>query len=147
MIENLKIKRDELFEVWSFLKHNVHPDFYLTENDSRVLITEYSYFKRLIKQSHFIFVSKELNEVNGIIMLWKGLGGGKKRSYVKINAVDGNITRKLITVLLWHSNKNLHLKMGKYSPYLRLFREKNFSFVGGRGRELLLVFKNHKRIS
>ena len=131
----------ELFELWDFLKHNVHQDFYLTEDNRRIYITEYNIFKKLIEQSYLIFVSRELGEVDGVIMIWKSRDKNIKRNYVKISSKDGSIANKLITILLWNHNKDLYLKMNKYSPYLDIFKQKNFYFRGDRGREVLLVFR------
>ena len=143
MIENLKHKKMELFELWDFLKHNVHQDFYLTENNRRIYVTEYNVFKKLIKQSYLIFVSRELSEVNGVIMVWKSGDKNIKRNFVKISYKDGNVANILITCLLWNSGHNdLYLKMNKYSPYLNVFKQKNFYFRGDRGREILLVFRH-----
>ncbi len=144
MVQPLKIKKSDLFELWYFLKHNVHPDFYLTENQKRVFITEYKIFRKILRQSHSILVSENKGRVEGVIMLWKAVGGDKKRTYVKINAISENIANKLLTVLLWDCNNVIYIKIKKYSPYLNLFKEKNFFFAGGRGRELLLCYK--KRI-
>lgn len=141
MIENLKYKKMELFELWDFLKHNVHQDFYLTEDNRRIYITQFDIFKKLIKQSYLIFVSREFGEVNGVIMVWRSRDKNIKRNYVKISSKDGNIANKLITILLWNHNKDLYLKMNKYSPYLNIFKQKNFYFRGDRGREVLLIFR------
>ena len=139
----------ELFELWDFLKHNVHQDFYLTEDNRRIYITQFDIFKKLIKQSYLIFVSREFGEVDGVIMIWKSRDKNVKRNYIKISSKDGNIANKLITILLWNSGRDdLYLKMNKYSPYLRVFKQKNFYFRGDRGREVLLCYryKNYDKI-
>ncbi len=145
MIQNLKKTNNDLFSLWNFLKHNVHSDFYLTENNRRVFITDYKSFKRILSQSHSIFVSKEGSDINGIIMLWKGSGGSTQRCYIKINAINENIADKLLTVLLWDTNKEIYIKIKKFSPYLPVFRDKRFNFLGGRGKELLLVYKKRDK--
>lgn len=135
------LKKKNLFNLWFYLKHKVHPDFYITEDNKRVLITEYSIFRRLLNQSHMILINKENNDINGVVMLWKGLGSDKKRSYIKINSLDESVARKLITVLLWNINENIYVKVKNYSPYIRLFKEKRFWFLGSRGKEFLLMYK------
>lgn len=146
MIEFLNKKKcSDLISVWDFLKRHVHPDFYLTENNQRMFITDYNSFKKLLKQSHNVLFSKEKGDVNGVVLIWKGIGEGVKRNYIKINAIDKKIADKLLSILLWNFNKDLYVKVKKGSIYLSVFKNKNFIFLGGRGRELLLFHKIDKK--
>jgi len=145
LISPLKYNKNNLDELGYFLKCNVHSDFYLTEDNKRVFITDHNSYRKILKQSHSVLVSREASSVDGVIMLWKGTGGAKQRCYLKINAKDMKIADKLLTVLLWDCNKNIYVKIKKHSPYLKIFREKRFSFAGGRGRELLLVYRKREK--
>jgi hypothetical protein len=129
--------------LWYYLKHHVHPDFYWTEQNKRVFVTEFKYLIKLLKQSHTILISRN-GDVNGIIMIWKGQGGDVKRNYIKINGENNRIINNLISVLLWNFEKDLYIKIKKYSDYINVFREKNFIFAGGRGREILLKYKKRE---
>jgi hypothetical protein len=141
MVRYLKHKNiSDLSSLWLFLKSHVDPDFYLTEDNRRVFITTFLTLKRLLRQSHELLVSNEDGGIDGIIMLWKGISKHSTRKYIKINAKNESVAKKLLTVLLWkHSNQDLYIKINKQSPFIRTFKAKSFSFLGGRGKELLLV--------
>jgi len=138
-------KTKDLSNVFYFLKRNVHPDFYLTKNNERIYITEYRYFKELLNQSSLVLISEEGSEIEGVVLIWKGFGGNKDRKYVKINAINNNIANKLLTVLLWNCNFDLYTKIKKYSSYIQPFKDKNFIFIGGRGKEILLEYKYRRK--
>jgi hypothetical protein len=145
LIYQAKNKLSDYLNIWDFIKRNVHPDFYLTSDNKRVFITEGSTFKQLMKESNCIFYSKEKSDIDGVIMLWSGKGDTVKRNYIKINAKNNNIADRLLTILLWNTGKDLYVKIKKYSPHLQVFKDKNFQFVGGRGKEMLLVHKKRER--
>ena len=87
-----------------------------------------------------IIISKE-KDIEGVILIWKGVGGKVSRNYVKVNAVNRWIATKLLTVLLWERLGDLYAKIKKNSNYLKIFKEKLFGFAGYRGEELLLYRK------
>jgi len=147
VIRHLKYKNiNELIELWLFLKFHVHPDFYLTQDNKRVFITEFKILKKLLEQSHEILISSDNGNIDGIILIWYGVAKDTKRKYIKINAKNEKIALKLLTVLLWnYLNSDLFIKINKQSSFIQVFRNKNFNFLGGRGREILLRHsKNNK---
>ena len=144
LVTNFNYSENEFADLWLYLKHHVHPDFYLTENNRRVFITDIKSLKRFINQSSDILVSRN-KEIDGVIALWKGLGGITKRKYIKINSVSSSISDKLLTSIIWNTNYDLYMKIKKDSPYLNTFRRKRFDFVGGRGQELLLIKKKEDK--
>lgn len=143
MINFLK-KKKHLLPLWSFLKTHVHPDFYLTKDNKRLFITELKDFKQLLSQSYNVLVHED-NDINGIVMIWSGSGGDKKRCYVKLNAIDSRVADRLLTVLLWYTNTDLFVKVKKGSQFLNVFRDKNFRFAHGRGKEILLIYKYREK--
>ena len=142
---NFLKKKKHLISLWSFLKTHVHPDFYLTKDNRRLFITQLKDFKQLLSQSNNVFVHDDVGEINGIVMIWAGSGGDTKRRYVKINASDARVADRLLTVLLWHTNTDLYVKIKKGSPFIDVFRGKNFRFAHGRGKEVLLIYKHRER--
>ena len=144
MIKTITHKSKDITNVWDYLKHNITPDFYVTENRERLFITDFINFKKLLNQSSFILINKEI-DVDGVLMIWQGVYNDIKRNYIKISAKNVNIARKLLTGLLWSFNCDLYVKIKKDSDFLIIFREKNFNFLAGRGNELLLYKRKIKR--
>jgi len=144
LVRFLKNTQKDIVNVWAFVSSNVHPDFYITENNQRIYITSFSILKKLLKQSHTIIVSENQCSIDGIIMIWKGTGEKIKRNYIKFSAKDVSILDKLITFLSWNFTKDIYIKIKKHSHSCQKFQDKNFRFVGGRGREILLVRRRNK---
>ena len=74
------------------------------------------------------------------IALWKSIGNGIVRYYIKQNSLNEKIADKLITVLLWNNNKDLYIKMKKSSKFYKVYRNKHFNFKGDRGTQTLLIY-------
>jgi len=129
-------KKDFLF-LLDFIKTNKF-DFYFTENNIRVNIDNDDNLNKLLKVSKEIYVSKEGEDILGIILLWESKGADKSRFYIKIAAKDNNIAHKLLTMLLWNTTKDLYIKINKYSKFLEVFKNKGFRFIGNRGKEILM---------
>jgi len=121
-------------------KHSNY-DFYFTEDNSRIYISDEPSLKKLFKNTNNIFVLKERGEYKGIILVWKSIGGELTRYYVKLCCDTASTAEKLLTVLLWNINKELYIKLRKDSEYLEVFRKKGFKFKGGRGIQVLLSRK------
>lgn len=133
-----------LSDVMAFVKDNKDIDFYFTQNNSRVYIENKYQLKQFIKESSFPFVLYDKGSIIGIILLWKSLGNGLLRHYVKINAINSKIAEDLITILLWHVDKDLFVKINKNSIFFKSFQKKGFKFIGDRGKESLLLFPKEK---
>lgn len=141
MIEEYKPKH--FFDVLSFILDNVNNDFFITENNERVVIRDSKTLKRLIKQSSRMYVDIDSGDVRGIIALWRGLGS--KRFFVKLNCADTKSANRLVTMVVWNDNKDLYIKIKKDSDCVKVFREKKFDFFGNRGNEILLRNDNTGR--
>ena len=139
MIERLtKFSVTECEWLTEFLNSNFNYDFYFTDNNSRIYANDKKSLKTFLKNSESVFVLKEKGDYKGIIMVWKSVGGGKTRHYVKVNAENNKIAKDLLTVLTWNSSRDLFVKLRKDSPFLTAFKQKGFRFAGGRGIQILL---------
>ena len=140
MIEKLK-KKPNYYELISFLIDSFNYDFYVTENNVRLYMTDIVNLKKFLKQTSVVYFEKEHGDYVGIIGIWKSIGGGKARYYIKLAAKDFNTAKKLLTVLLWNFEKDLYIKIRKDSEFVSAFKNKGFRFKGGRGVQLLLYRK------
>ena len=124
-----------------FLKNYKDKDFYFTEKNNRFYINNIKVFKRIKPINPRIL--EEKGEILGIIFLWKSIGNNITRYYIKLNAINKELAKKLLDVCLWNEKRELFIKINKKSPLLQIFKEKNFRFLGDRGREILF-FKDNK---
>jgi len=127
-----------------FICDNYDYDFYITENNTRLYITDLKSLKNLFHQSHVMYSYIEHGELKGILSVWKSLGGGKTRYYIKIIGKSDKIGVKLLTVLLWNFDRDLYVKIRKHNKFVSIFRAKGFRFMGGRGVQILLFRKKVK---
>jgi len=139
MIENFSTSK-HLRDVVDYLQ-TVDNDFYITEENKRVVVNTVSLFKRLLKQSSAVRVSKE-KDIDGVILIWKSIGNNVPRYYIKISSADKRVADKLLTAILWNEFIPLHVKIKKDSSLLSLFKNKGFVFQGDRGKEVLLTLNN-----
>lgn len=142
MIESFRpTKKTHLADLLSFIMTEFDYDFYYTHENSRIYISDVHSLKRLIKASSHIYVLEEKGDFVGIILLWKSVGGGKERHYIKVKAINAEVAKKLITILLWNIKKEVYAKIRKDNKFLPVFRNKGFKFLGGRGIQILLSYK------
>ncbi len=130
-----------------FLTSNMDYDFYFTQDNTRIYITDVDNLRRLFKQSEHIFAVKENGDYVGLILVWKSEGGGKLRKYVKMNARNQKVARDLLTVLMWNCFDDLYFKVRKDSRLLPAIKQKGFRFEGGRGSQVLLRGKAKEYVS
>ena len=129
-----------------FVKENYDEDFYITENNRRIIINNSYLLKGLLNSSNLVFISEENNIVNGILSVWASCGSDIKRKYIKLLANE-YIADKLLTVLFWNSNEDFYIKINKNSEMINVLRRKGFEFFHDRGNELLLVRRNRQWIT
>jgi hypothetical protein len=148
MVELLNIKKHQT-GLNEFLKNYRNDDFYLTEKDYKVLIRNEVSLKKLLKSSIYSYVIEEKGDILGLIVLWKSVVEGLTKYYVKLNAIDNDSAERLITNLVWNCDKEMRVKLSRYSKFLKAFYNKGFNFIGNGGTiknpgsEILL---NYKRI-
>lgn len=143
MIEHFVLNKNTfLAPLFTFLTDKFDFDFYFTENNARIYVQDEKTLRRFLKQSRFVYVSNdERGDPNGLIMLWKSVGGGKERFYLKIKCDDTVVARNLLTILLWNVQSDVYAKIRKDNSVLSVLRNKGFRFLGGRGLQVLLVKK------
>ncbi len=125
-----------------FFNENRNYDFYFTSDNSRKYITDEKSLRELFRNSEFVYTLIDRGDYVGVILVWKSIGGGKVRYYVKLNAKTSDIARDLITVLLWNCDRELFFKIRKDSLFLNVIKKKGFRFFGGRGSQILLKGKS-----
>lgn len=118
-------------------------DFYITINNERLMIDDENIFNKFIKQSKLVYVYETPKGIDGIISVWLSNGGGLKRDYVKLNAINVDRANNLLDILTSIYFKELFVKIYKQSDYLPLYKNRQFKFFGDRGKEILL--KRDKR--
>jgi hypothetical protein len=150
MVELLNIKKHKL-GLNEFLKNYRNDDFYLTEKDHRVLIKDEISLKKLLKSSIYSYVIEEKGDILGLIVLWKSVVEGQIKYYVKLNAINNDSVERLITNLVWNCDKEMRVKLSRYSKFLKAFYNKGFCFIGNRGTvknpgsEILLSYKRLRK--
>jgi len=134
-------KKENFIELLDYITSNRNTDFYITQDNKRKYINNSDDLKKLIKNSSTIYLSIEEGKILGIILVWVSLGNNLKRRYIKINALNEDVVRGLLTVLLWNYDNEYYVKIKKDSKNIKVFKEKGFIFRGNRGSEILLVKK------
>jgi hypothetical protein len=122
-------------------------DFYYTKDNSRIFVQDTACLKDFLKQCTDIYFSNTDDDIDGIVMLWKSLGGDKTRYYVKIKASEEKVAENLLTVLLWNVKQDVYAKIRQDHKFYDIFKHKGFRFEGGRGVQSLLKYRklNEKR--
>jgi len=124
-------------------------DFYITKNNIRHAVKDEKDLNILLNQSTDAYYSENNDDIDGMVLVWKSVINDSKRYYVKLVASSKAVAKKLLTVLVWNSDKDLWIKIDKQSPYLSLFLYNKiikFDFYGDRGSQLLLHRKRTRTI-
>lgn len=124
-------------ELVNFCLVNNNWDFYYTVDNTRIYVTDSLSLKKMLVASRDIYISSD-KDINGIILVWKSLGGDKIRNYIKFNVNSSKILKNLITTLMWNNSQELFIKIKKDSKYVEALKQKGFRFSGGRGTQILL---------
>lgn len=140
MIEKITNKKN-LTSILEFFNNFFDYDCYITENNTRIYITDYESILKLFKQSILFYEAKEKGYCQGIVTIWKSLGGDVARYYLKLAALNTSIADKLLTVVLWNFSKDLYVKVRKDNKFISVLKRKGFRFQGGRGSQVLLYRK------
>lgn len=127
------------FDLLEFVKNNFSTDFYVTENNQRIFIKDKESLDKFLKTSSIVYIDKVPDGVNGVISLWKVVFDNVKRNYVKLNAKTEKSANALLSTICWTYNCDLYAKIRKDSRFINLFKDKQFRFLGDRGKEVLLV--------
>lgn len=145
MIQAFHIKNNlDLYDLLDFIKKETDHDFYYTKDNSRIYISDRYKLKEFLKNSESVYVYEKNGDYLGLVLVWKSVGGGKERYYIKIRAASIDIAKDLLTVLVWNTRRDLSVKIRKDNRFVPVFRNKGFRFMGGRGIQILLNYKPQK---
>jgi len=134
------IKKDFL-SVVDFVSKNPNPEFYVTNHNTRTIVSDIRSTTLLLKTSRVVRISDDHGDVNGVLAVWKS-EGEVPRHYVKLVACNSHVAKGLLISLLWNDNLDFFVKIKKTSPYMKIFTNKGFKFQGDRGSEMLLRYNN-----
>ena len=109
-------------------------DCYITKNNIRLFIADNSdiFFSDLKKGDKIAF-----NE-NGFAAVI-GFSDNSPRKYLKVLAKDVETATTLVKNLYWHIKADLFYKVKANNPLKDKLLKSGFSFIGERGKEVLLV--------
>lgn len=145
MISLFNNTKNQVADLADILSNCKSDDFYITENNQRVIVDNVDILKRMLYQSNNIYYINDYDtDRKGILLVWKSINNDITRNYVKFIAKDADSLRDLLTVFLWNYPNELYIKIDKQSKFLKTFYSKGFRFSGGRGNQVLL--KKDKRI-
>lgn len=130
-----KFGKKHAFELLGLLDNS---DLYYTKENNRVFVRDITSLRKLLRDSSHVYVRQEKGMYTGLILLWRSIGSGVKRHYVKVVAKNNKIAKDLLTVLLWNCTLEIFTKVKKNDKLLNVFKEKGFRFVGSRGLQILL---------
>ena len=118
--------------------YDIYGDFYITSNNLRLFIRENSYllFTNITKGDKITY-----NDYGVLVIT--GYSDKADRKYVKLLSNDLNQVDKLVKELD-SLNIELHAKLKKNNPLVKVLLDNGFIFKAGRGREILLMKKSKK---
>jgi hypothetical protein len=134
-------KKKDFYGLLEFVISNSHPDFFITENNTRKIVKDGDSLRKLLKQASNTRIIDDFGDIKGILIVWKSLGV-PPRYYIKMLSKGKNEAKDLLTSLLWEERNELFVKIKKDSSYLKVFNNKGFKFLGDRGSEILLRYKS-----
>ncbi len=117
---------------------DIYGDFYITKDNLRLYIRENLdlLFECLKFGDKIVF-----DEKYGIIFIY-GWSDKSNRNYIKILSKDQQSADKLLKITLWNfGNIDLYAKIKLNNPIKEVLEKNNFSFLGNRGKEILLKRK------
>jgi hypothetical protein len=121
---------------------DIYGDFYLTKNNLRLFIKEnlQTLFECLKKGDKIAY-----GEMGVAIIT--GFSDKMPRKYVKILTNKPEDATKLLQALHWEIKGDLYTKIKKNNPLKEVYEKNGFEFLGGRGKEILLIRKENKYVN
>ena len=119
---------------------DIYSDFYITKNNLRLFIKENQdiLFECLRRGDKIAFSEGGL----GVIV---GFSDKASRKYLKILTKTDKDVDSLIKIISWNLDCDLYVKIKKNNPLREVLERNYFRFIGGRGKEILLVKKAKKK--
>ena len=130
-----KKERQELIGIMSELT-DLFGDFYITKNNLRMFIKDNpNLLFDCLKNG-----DKIAYDERGIAIVL-GFSDNMPRKYLKILTKDSKALEDLLQIVCWNVTYDLYIKIKKNNPIKDILIQYNFEFLGGRGKEILLVRK------
>ena len=121
---------------------DVYGDFYITKNNLRLFIREnINVLFDCIKKG-----DKILFDENGLALV-TGFSDNMPRKYLKILARTPEDSEKYLKVVTWNLKCDLYIKIKKDNPLKNILVKNGFKFLGGRGKEVLLMRKGDRNVT
>ncbi|MDX1371745.1 MAG: hypothetical protein R3321_04710 [Nitrososphaeraceae archaeon] len=133
-----KLSKKEKAEVKSLIYEMKDPfgDFYITKNNLRLFISEnVDIMIDCLDKGDYVAYSDK-----GIAFV-VGFSDKANRKYLKILTKEITEVDKLLKVISWNLDCDLYVKIKKNNPLKSELLKNGFTFLGGRGRETLLIRK------
>lgn len=136
----ITLYQDKYFlDLLSFVIDNKNNDFFYTKDNERKLIDNDTSLKILLKEAKVIYIDELNDDIQGLVLVWEAVGGNLKRNYIKYLVTTPVILNNLLLQLIQNIKEDLYIKIKKDSPFLLAFKNSNFKFKNGRGKEILLI--------
>jgi hypothetical protein len=135
--ENGLSKKEEA-QIYSLLTEvsDVYGDAYITRQNLRLYIREnFDLLKTCLKQGDKIAMDEKS------IAVVIGFSDKSPRKYLKILVQDLEDVPALVKTIYWHIKEDLFCKLKNNNPLKDKLLKCGFNFIGGRGKEVLLVHK------
>ena len=133
-------KKEESF-IWTVLNEVNDPfsDVYLTRNNIRLFLRDnFDVFRTCLKQGDKIAISD-----SGFATLL-GYSDNAQRKYLKVLVKDLKDVEALVAAIVVNISEDIYCKVKQNNPLRSILLSIGFEFLGGRGKEALLVKKNIK---
>lgn len=121
---------------------DIYRDSYITKNNLRLFIKDNLdiLFKDITNGDYIAY-----DTIGTAIVT--GFSDKAKRKYLKVLAKNIKDAEKLIKIIFWNVKCDLYMKIKKNNPLKDILMKHGFTFVGGRGKEMLLVHKGETHVS
>lgn len=162
-----KIKRKDYLNFQDFCnKKDKHSDFYITQNNKRLFLTDKNIcnniFNNCLKKNDICLIKEENGIFKGVLII-TGYVDTFFRKYMKIHCYDKKTINDLIQVVTWDFPTDLYIKVKNNNPIIELllgtriynlilkkesldsFKGFGFRLIGKRGQEVLLCRKYDAR--
>lgn len=120
---------------------DIYSDFYLTKNNLRLFIKENLnvFFECLQKGDKIAYCDEGLAVITGF-------SDKMNRKYLKLLTKNDTVVESLLKVLAWNLDCDLFIKIKKNNPVKGILIKNGFRFLGGRGKEILLMRKGERHV-
>ena len=129
-------------DLLDFLNNNFSYDFYFSQDNAKVYITDKPSLKALLRNTVCAFGKRERGDYKGIIIVWRSIKEGIKKYYVKINACNDKVAEELITILNWNFGKEMFFRIRNNSKLIEVAKRKGFRFFMEKGPYIILKGKS-----